>query len=122
MQKHHVIAHIGRQTHVVGHEDHRPALVGERLDDPHHLLLELGVERGSRLIEQQRLRLHAERAGDGGALLLPARKLRRPVPGLVADPDLVEQRAGPRLNLLGGLPEHRDRRLHHVLEHRHVRP
>ena len=43
--------------------------------DVQHLLDHLGIERRGRLVEQHHLRLHAERAGDGDALLLAAREL-----------------------------------------------
>ncbi len=36
----------------------------------------LGVERPERLVQQEDLRLHRQRAGEGNALLLPARELR----------------------------------------------
>ncbi|KAK1241728.1 hypothetical protein MKX07_007551 [Trichoderma sp. CBMAI-0711] len=52
---------------------HRPALAGPlkgRLDK----LLALRVERASRLVEQQDVRVADERAGDGDALLLAARE------------------------------------------------
>jgi hypothetical protein len=106
----------------VGHHDHRAPLVGERPDDPHHLLLELGVEGGGRFVEQERARLHAERPGDGGALLLAARKLRRVGVALFVDADLVEILPRAVLDLLGVAAEHGDRRLHDVLENRHVGP
>ena len=69
-----------------------------------------GSSARGRLVEQQRARLHAERAGDGGALLLAARKLRGTGVGLVADADLVEiargraprPRAGPGRSTVTG--------------------
>lgn len=46
-----------------------------------------GVERGSRLVEQHRLRVHGERPGDRDALLLPAGELRRAVAELPGETD-----------------------------------
>ena len=57
------------------HDDHRHVLVGKRADDAQHLAREQRVERGGRLVEKENFRLHRERAGDGHALLLPAREL-----------------------------------------------
>ncbi|OQA21168.1 MAG: hypothetical protein BWY63_01353 [Chloroflexi bacterium ADurb.Bin360] len=42
-----------------------------------HLLAQLGIEVGERLIHQQDLRLHDQRARQSNALLLPARELIR---------------------------------------------
>jgi hypothetical protein len=53
-----------------------------------HFLDHLGVERRGRLVEQHDLGLHAQRAGDGHALLLAARKLAGIFVGLFGDLDL----------------------------------
>jgi hypothetical protein len=61
---------------VVGDQDGgdaEPLLEQPQLDL--HRLAQLGVERGERLVQQQQLRLHRERAGDRDALALPARDL-----------------------------------------------
>jgi hypothetical protein len=50
-----------------------------------------GVERRERLVEEQHLRGGHEGAGDGDALLLPARQLPRPAAGVVGQPDLGER-------------------------------
>ena len=44
-------------------------------DSIQHFLDHLGIKRRSRLVKQHDLRLHAQGAGDGHALLLAARKL-----------------------------------------------
>ena len=73
MQEQDVVADIGGQPHVMGDDDHGAVLGGQILDDAHDLLLKLGVQRAGRLVEQQCVGLHAQRAGNGGALLLAAR-------------------------------------------------
>ncbi len=42
-----------------------------------HLLAQLAVERGERLVQKQEVRAEGQRAGDGDALLLPAGELVR---------------------------------------------
>jgi hypothetical protein len=56
-----------------------------------HLADQLGVERARDLVEQHHLGAHGQRAGDGDALLLAARELRRVGVELVAQPHLLEQ-------------------------------
>ena len=85
-----------------------------------HRLAELQVERAQRLVEQQHLRLHHERARERDALLHAARELRRL--GLLAarEPHQLERlgRLAPALGLvhLALLQAVGD-----VVEHRHVR-
>jgi hypothetical protein len=47
--------------------------MGEVFHDPQHFADELGVQGGSGFVEEQHLWFHAQRAGDGDALLLAAR-------------------------------------------------
>ena len=54
-----------------------------------HLAHQLRVERAGGLVEHQHLGLHAQRAGDGDALLLAARQARRVLVALVEQLDLV---------------------------------
>ena len=56
-----------------------------------HLAGQLRVERRGDLVEQDDLGLHRERSGDGNALLLAARQLRRVVIAAVEEADAVEQ-------------------------------
>ena len=61
---------------IVGHVDRRVAeLVVQPADLETHLLAQIGVEVGQRLVEQQDLRLDHQGAGQGHALLLAAREL-----------------------------------------------
>ena len=57
--------------------DHGRALLGEAADDAQHLARQLRVERAGGLVEAEDVRVHGQRAGDGHALLLPARELVR---------------------------------------------
>ena len=54
---------VAGEAHLVGDDDHGPALGGERLHHPQHLADQLGVERRGRLVEQDRVGLHARARG-----------------------------------------------------------
>ena len=70
MKEDHVLADIGGKPHVVGDDDHRPALFREVLDHLHDLLFQFGVERRGRFVKQKCAGFHAKPPGDGGPLLL----------------------------------------------------
>ena len=67
---------LERLVLVVGHEEERRAQLGV---DPQqllpHLVADVAVERGHRLVEEQHPRAADQRPGDGDALLLPAGQL-----------------------------------------------
>jgi hypothetical protein len=75
------------EAHFVGHAEHGHALFRELDHGVEHFLDHLGVKGGGRLVEQHDLRLHAERAGDGHALLLAAGELARVLVRLLGDLD-----------------------------------
>ncbi len=79
----------------MGDVDERHA--GALLDGPQfgaHMLAQFKVERGERLVEQHHLGFHGEGAGDGDALLLPARELVDALVGGVRQRDEVEELLG----------------------------
>ena len=65
-----------------------------------HVLPQLQVERGERLVEEQHLRLQDERAGDGDALLLAAGNLRGLLPLLPLHLDEAEHAAHALLDFV----------------------
>ena len=71
-QEDHPARDVVGEAHLVRDQQHGAALLGERADDAQHLADQLGIERRGRLVEQQQLGIHGQRAGDGDALLLPA--------------------------------------------------
>ena len=95
--------------------------LGELAHDAEHLADELRVERRGRLVEEHELGVHRERPGDGDALLLAAGELGRVGRRLVAEAHLLEQLERPRPRLLLAHALDLDRRLHDVLQRRHVR-
>jgi hypothetical protein len=96
----------------------------KRAHDAQHLADQFRIERRGRLVEQHDLRVHGERTGDRGALLLTAREMARgsgracrrcrPWPAAPAASAIAAFRLRPLL--------HMDRRLDDVFEHRHVGP
>ena len=117
----HAVGDVVREADLVRHQQHRAAFLGERADHAQHLADQLGVERRGRLVEQQHLGVHRQRAGDGDALLLPAREPRRVGLGLVGEADAGELGLGARARLGLALAAHRAQPLHHVAERGHVR-
>jgi len=65
---------LAGEAHLVGGEQHGHALLRQLAHDVQHPRHQLGIERRGDLVEQQHQRVHGERAGDGDALLLPARQ------------------------------------------------
>ena len=117
----HAVGDLAGKTHFVGDADHRHAALGEADHDLEHFLDHLGVERGGGLVEQHDLRLHAERAGDGDALLLAAGKLARELLGLLRNLDALEVAHRGFLGLRLGDAAHPDRGERQVLHDRQVR-
>ena len=90
VEEDHAVGRLAREAHLVRHDDHGRALVGQVLHHPEDLADELRVEGAGRLVEQQHPRLHGQRAGDGDPLLLAAREPRRVLVPLVEQVHLVE--------------------------------
>jgi hypothetical protein len=93
----HAVGRAHRLFLVVRDEDRRQAeatLQGEQL--PTHLHAQGLVEIRERLVQQQHLRLDDDRAGQGDALLLPARELVRPPFGVRREADQLEGGVDPR--------------------------
>jgi hypothetical protein len=75
---HHRIRDCKRFLLIVGHEHRRDAeLPLDGLELAAHVLAQIGIERGERLVEQQHVRLDHDGARQRDTLLLTARELRR---------------------------------------------
>ena len=97
------------EPHLVRDDEHRHPLLGQLDHHREHLPDQLGVEGARRLVEQDQLGGHGERAGDGNPLLLSAGELRRVGVGLVRQADageLLHRQLGRRI-LLHPLHLHR---------------
>jgi ABC-type glutathione transport system ATPase component len=87
----HAVRHLPRESHFVRDDDHGHAVLREGGHGVEHLLDHLGIEGRGRLVEQHDARAHAERAGDGDALLLAARELAGKLVRVLAQTDAFEQ-------------------------------
>ena len=93
---------------VVRHHHHGLPKFGDLPQQHEDLLAGPGVQRSGRLVGEDDLRAGHQRPGDGHALLLAAGELRRTVPGLIGEPDLVEHRTQPGgVGLGAGQPQRR---------------
>jgi hypothetical protein len=115
------IGDVAGKSHFMGDHDHGHAVVRKLAHHGKHVADEFGIERRGRLVEQDRLGLHCERACDGNALLLAARKLRRMGICLLGETHLSQQRTAARKRLGARLVLHVDRPFDDVLERRAVR-
>ena len=114
-------ADLARETHLVGHADHRRVLGGEFAHHGQHLARDLRIERRGRLIEEHHLGLHRQRSRDRYALLLPARELRRKARGFVGQANFAEQRSASRVGFGAAEPEDFARSERDVRKCGHVR-
>ena len=103
------------------HHDHGHAPARQIDHDVEDLVDHLGVQGGGGLVEQHRLGVHGERAGDGDALLLAAGELRGDLMRLGRDAHALEQLHRALLRLGLGQAQHLDRADRHVLQDAHVR-
>ena len=114
--------HFTGELHLVGDKDHGAAFVGEALDDLQHLAHQFRVKRRGRFVEQHGLGVHAQSAGDGGALLLTTGH-EGGICGLFfgkADP--FQQFSGAFLGLGARAFQHMHRHFDQVFQHRLVGP
>ena len=77
-------------VHVMRREQHRPAARAEPEDDVPELPPRLRVQARGGLVEEEHVRIADQRAGDGEALLLPAREPFGPRCALVGQSDHLE--------------------------------
>ena len=101
----HAALGVFRDIGLVRHHDDGDAFGIERAEEGHDLFGRLAVEGARRLVGEQELGIIDERARDGDALLLPARKLARIVVHAVFEADLLET--------VEGEPGSHDRTHHH---------
>ncbi len=118
-QPHDPLGLVGLLLIVRDHHDGGLVLAVERLEDAHDLVAHLRVEVAGRLVGEQDPRPADDRPGDGDALLLAARELRREVVHPRAEADAIERRLG-QLPPLGVRHAPVEQRNLHVVEHAQV--
>ena len=97
---------IAGEAHLVGHEQHRHAVLRQLLHDQQHLAGQLGVERRGHLVEEHDLGPHRQRPGDRDTLLLAARELRGEGVELVLEADAPQHFTRELTGFLGRLLLH----------------
>jgi hypothetical protein len=97
---------------VSDHQDRLLQLARQLLEQVQDLVRAAAVEVSRRLVAEQERRVGHDGAGDGDALLLPARQLPRLVRRAVGDPDDVERGLHPLLALRPGQRGEQQRQLH----------
>ena len=115
------VGDAAREAHLVGHAEHRHAVLGQADHGVEHLLDHLRVERRGRLVEQHDLRVHAEGARNRDALLLAARELARVLVRLLRDADPRQVLHRRRLGFRRAQAARAHRRQRAVLQHGQVR-
>ena len=86
--------YVAGKTHLVRDDEHGKPLLGQLAHDAEHLPHHGGIQGRCGLIEQDNLRMHGQRTGNGHTLFLAAGKRRRVNVGLLRQPYLVEQLQG----------------------------
>ena len=74
VEKNHAVRNVGREMHLMRHDDHRHALARKLFHHLEHLTDQLRIERRGRFIEQDGLRIDRKRPRDADTLLLAAGK------------------------------------------------
>ena len=103
------------------HHQHRATFEREVAHHCQHIAHRFRVQRRGWLIEHQQMRVGAQRAGNGDALLFPAGHFRRIGIDAMRQPHLVKQGAGAGFHLRLRFLMHHHRRQHHVLQRGQVR-
>jgi hypothetical protein len=94
------VGHCHRLDLIMRHVDHRRTQPPVEADDlAAHFHAQFGVEIGKRLVKQKSLRLLDDRATDGDALALAARKLRGPAMEEMRNLQNVRRSGDARLDL-----------------------
>ena len=75
----------------VGDYHHGHAVGGKLLHDRQHLADHFRIQGGSGLVEEQNVRVHSQRPGDGHPLLLTAGQLGRKGRGFVQQPHSLQK-------------------------------
>ena len=77
IHEHNMVGHIARKRHLVRNNNHGHVLFGQLANNAQHLLRQFRVKRAGRLVEEQNVGLHSQRARNSNTLLLATGKLAR---------------------------------------------
>ncbi|MCY1424996.1 hypothetical protein D9M71_407730 [compost metagenome] len=104
----------------MGDDEQGHAVAGQALDHLQHFLDHFRVQRGGGFVEQHHLRVHAQRADDGDALLLATGKLTREGVALVQQANPGQQGFSLGLGLAALALLHLERAEQQVVDHAHM--
>ncbi|EKS68785.1 6-pyruvoyl-tetrahydropterin synthase [Burkholderia sp. SJ98] len=117
----HAIRHLLRKAHFVRHAHHGHAFLREFDHHVEHFVDHLRIERGRRLVEEHRDRVHRQRARNRHALLLTAGQLARKLVRMRAQADAIQQLHALLRGFVARTAEHLDLRERQVLRDRQMR-
>ena len=120
VHKDHAIGNRARKGHLMRDHHHGHTLCRQLAHSLKHLAHNLGVKGAGGLVEQHDLGVHAQRAGDGDALLLTTGQLGYGGVGKICQANGLQMVHGGLLGLLLGSFFQRDRRQGAVVQHVHV--
>ena len=116
-EEHNAIRDLVGEAQLMGRDDHRQLVLnGQTADHLQHLVDELGIERGGRLVEQQHAGVRRQRASDGDALLLAAGQMPRQRVGAMGKADALKQLTGAALRVEARQAVHPAQRTGNVFE------
>ena len=113
----HAVGDVAGKFHFMRHDDHGTAHLLQAFDHAQDLNGQLGIECRGRLVEAEYLRIERERARDGNALLLSARKLTRIAVKLFRKTYAVDQLLCLGFQLVGSSLFEKLGGKHHVLQY-----
>ena len=117
----HAVGHLAGKAHLVGHDHHGHAFVGQLDHHVQHLAHHLGVKRRGGFVEQHHDGVHRQRARNRHALLLATRELAGELVLVRHQAHAVEHLQATGAGLVKAAPEHLDLGNRQVLGHRQVR-
>ena len=104
----------------MGNDDHGALLLSQRANGAEHLAHQLGIERRRRLVKQDDLRTHRQRASDSNALLLAAGEPTRETALSALQPHFLQQRTRTRFGFPFRFAFDDHRSFNNVFQHRAV--
>ena len=99
LQHDHLVGDGSCELHLVRHDEHGLAGIGEFQHHVKHLAHHFRIKRGGDLVEQQHFRMQDQRTADGHALALASGQLMRPGILAVGESDAFQQSDGFLLDL-----------------------
>ena len=117
-----MVGDLTGKAHLVRHDQHGAAFLGQHLHHAQHFAYQLGVKGRGGLVKQHHLGLYRQCAGNGHALLLAAAHVVGVAVFLALQAHQFEVLAGTGHGLVLAQAQHMHGHFDDVLHHRHMRP